>query len=121
MMKAPIERGADFDEDAKKRAHQVVAAFDEHAKKRAAELLVATPNEPLQATREIAFCLGYKAGIVDLGTSLRERLGVSVDQLEVIFRAACAWRDSSLFPDAIAGEFEQQLIAAIDVARKERP
>jgi hypothetical protein len=69
---------------------QVVANFDEHAK---------------------------KAGIVDLWTSLRERLGVSLDQLEAVFEAALAWRENAL-PGGVP---EQQLIAAIGAARKERP
>jgi len=104
---------------------QVVDDFDAHAKKRAAELLASTTNEPLQVTREIAFCLGYKAGIVDLGAALRERHGVSVDQLAAVYAAVCRWRDAAPVPDALAGEIddvhEQQLIAAIDAARKERP
>ena len=30
-----------------------------------------TENAPLQATRETAFCLGYKAGVVDLNVALK--------------------------------------------------
>lgn len=104
---------------------QVVEDFDAHSKKRAAELLTSTSIEPLQATREIAFCIGYKAGVIDLAASLRERHGVSIDQLETVFAAACAWRDSSWVPDAVRGKVSdvhaQQLAAVIDAARKERP
>jgi hypothetical protein len=105
---------------------QIVDDFDAHAKKRAAELLTSTTNAPLgmQATREIAFCLGYKAGVIDLGATLRERPVVDVERMAAVFAAACAWRDAPPVPDALAGEIpdvhEARLIAAIDAARKER-
>lgn len=100
---------------------QVVDDFDAHAKKRAAELLVSTPNEPLQATREIAFCLGYKAGVIDLGAVLREQSVVDVAQMAAVFTAACAWRDSPrVDARSLAGTVdvhEARLVAAVDAAR----
>ena len=104
---------------------QVIDAFDVHAKKRATELLASSTDESLQVTREVSFCLGYKAGVVDLGVSLRERLGVDMDRMVTIFVAACAWRDSResiederhVAPD----DYERQLLAAIDAARETQP
>lgn len=104
---------------------QIVDDFDALAKKRAAELLLKPDsrgvelNEALQAVRESTFCFGYKAGVVDLGASLREQHGVSVDQMAAVFTAACAWRDAT---PVLAGEIadgpERRLIAAIDAVRK---
>lgn len=103
---------------------KLVDDFDAQAKKRGAELLASTPNEPLHVMRESAFCLGYKAGVVDLGSSIRERYGVSVEQLIRVYAAAVAWRDSPRVLDALSGEVpdahERQLIGAIDATRKGR-
>ncbi len=100
---------------------KIVDDFDASAKKRAAELLGHRENAPLQATAEIAFCLGYKAGVFDLGAALRAEAVVDVAQLAAVFAAACAWRDAPRVPDALAGEVpdthEDRLIAAIDAAR----
>jgi len=45
---------------------QVITDFDARAKRRAEEMLPTTGSAPLRATRATAFCLGYKAGVVDL-------------------------------------------------------
>lgn len=95
---------------------KIVDDFDAHARKRAAELLASTKNEPLQETMVLTFCLGYKAGIVDLGAAFRERYGASIDQLASVFRAVIAWRDAA----ENGGVHEQQLVAAIDAVRKEQ-
>ena len=97
---------------------KIVDDFDAHAKKRAAELLASTPNEPLQVTRETAFCLGYKAGVIDLGASLREQPVVDVARLAAVFEAACTWRDAWSEMKAV---YAQDLIDAIDTARKASP
>jgi len=97
----------------------IIDTFDAHAKKRFAELLGSTDNTPLQATREISFCLGYKAGVVDLGAALREQSVVDVAQLAAVFAAACAWRDSPHVGDADFHE-KEQLIAAVDATRTAR-
>ena len=103
---------------------KIVDDFDAQAKKRAAELLAPTANEPLQATREISFCLGYKAGVIDLGAALREQPVVDVSRMAAVFAAACAWRDSPrVDASALAGEvnsYEARLIAAVDAARTAR-
>lgn len=62
----------------------IIDTFDEHAKKRFAELLGRTENAPLQATREISFCLGYKAGVIDLGAALREQSVVDISQRLIV-------------------------------------
>jgi hypothetical protein len=100
---------------------QVIDNFDAYAKKRAAELLTSTTNVPLQATRETAFCLGYKAGVIDLGALQREEVVVDVSQMAAVFAAACAWRDSApvdrRFLAGVADLQEARLIAAVDAAR----
>ena len=68
----------------------IVDAFDSHARKRAAELLPAGPDGPLQRTREIAFCLGYKAGVVDLNVA-RAAETSAVPQWAVSARYAGPW------------------------------
>lgn len=52
---------------------KIIDDFDAHAKKRFLEMLGVTESSPLQRTREISFCLGYKAGVIDLGSALREQ------------------------------------------------
>lgn len=100
---------------------KIVDDFDAQAKKRAAELLGRTDNEPLQATREISFCLGYKAGVIDLGVEQRQVYAVDIAQVAAVFAAACAWRDSSpVDRRSLAGVSDLQearLIAAVDAAR----
>jgi hypothetical protein len=103
---------------------KIVDAFDERAKKRAAELLSRVPdNEPLQRIRDGAFCLGYKAGVIDLGAAQRQENAIDIAQIAAVFAAACAWRDSPRIPDALAGaalavtSHEDRLIAAVDAAR----
>jgi len=100
---------------------KIIDDFDAHAKKRAAELLARTDNEPLQATRETSFCLGYKAGVVDLNTVLREQPVVDVARMAAVFAAACAWRDSApVDRRSLAGVSDLQearLIAAVDASR----
>lgn len=91
---------------------KVVDDFDTLARRRASELLPEAGK--LRETTETAFCLGYKAATVDLGTSLRETHGVSLDQLLAVYAAACTWRDHS-GPD---GPERYQLIVAIDAARR---
>lgn len=59
---------SDFDPATQK----LIDDFDVHAKKRCAELLSASTNQPMQAIRESAFCLGYKAGAIDLSASIRQ-------------------------------------------------
>lgn len=49
----------------------VIAAFDALAKRRARELIQAALDGPLGKTAEISFCLGYKAGVIDLGQAHR--------------------------------------------------
>ena len=109
---------------------QVVDDFDAHAKKRAAELLASRSNDPLQATRVLAFCLGYKAGVVDLSPALRERPVVDVARMAAVFEAAARWRDAPCdqlsFCDRGEHEHEctvekreRDLVAAVDAARKE--
>jgi len=103
---------------------KIIDDFDAHAKKRAAELLARTDNEPLQATRETSFCLGYKAGVVDLNTVRREEAVVDVAQLAAVFAAACAWRDSARvdnrFLAGVSDLQETRLIDAVDAARAAR-
>lgn len=94
---------------------QIVNDFDTQAKKRAAEVMLLTLNEPSQAMRERAFCLGYKAGVIDLSASFREQPVVDVARMAAVFEAACRWRDA--WPAA----FPQELIEAVDTARKTRP
>jgi hypothetical protein len=100
---------------------KIVDDFDAQAKKRAVELLFRTANEPLQATRESSFCLGYKAGVIDLGAALREEAVVDVARMAAVFAAACAWRDSPrVDASSLAGTVnvhEARLIAAVDAAR----
>jgi hypothetical protein len=99
---------------------KIIDDFDAHAKKRAAELVGHTDVAPLQATREISFCLGYKAGVIDLGAALREQPVVDISQLAAVFAAACEWRDA--IPTSIARNLsiEERLIAAVDAARAAR-
>jgi hypothetical protein len=103
---------------------KIIDDFDAHAKKRAAELLTCTDNEPLQATRETSFCLGYKAGVVDLGAAHREEAVVDVARMAAVVAAACAWRDSPrVDAGSLAGTVsahEARLIAAVDAARAAR-
>lgn len=94
---------------------KIIDTFDEHAKKRAVEMLGRTDNAPLQATREISFCLGYKAGVIDLGAALRDQPVVDVAQLAAVFAAACEWRDAAGQAPSTA-----RLIAAVDAARTAR-
>jgi hypothetical protein len=101
--------------------------FDAHAKRRAGELLARTENEPLQATREISFCLGYKAGVIDLGAVHREEAVeavVDVAHMAAVLAAAIAWRDSPrVDAGSLAGTvngYEARLIAAVDAARAAR-
>lgn len=100
---------------------KAVDNFDAHAKKRAAELLTHTENEPLQAMRESSFCLGYKAGVVDLCAVMREESVVDVAQMATVFAAACAWRDSARVDAHVlaggADVYEARLVAAVDAAR----
>jgi hypothetical protein len=100
---------------------KIIDAFDAQAKKRGAELMHRTDNEPLQATREIAFCLGYKAGVIDLSAAHREEIAVDVARMAAVFAAAIAWRDSPrVDAGSLAGTVdghEARLIAAIDAAR----
>ncbi len=75
---------------------QLLANFNAQAKARAAEMLaMSSSNERLQAAREFAFCLGYKAGVVDFGSMLREQYGADFAQIIAVFEAACVWRDQS--------------------------
>lgn len=101
---------------------KILDDFDACALKRARELLPHSTDPSsmrarLAATRETAFCLGYKACAID--GSPRFKL------LQAVFDAACAWRDSACIPEARAGEIpdapEDRLIAAIDAARKAVP
>lgn len=51
----------------------IVEDFDALAKKRAAELLRADLDDHLRGIYESAFCLGYKAGVVDLSATQRAK------------------------------------------------
>lgn len=120
------------EEDLDSTARAVIEAFDASAHQRARELLqiggVDSPRSTLsvhlESIRVSAFCLGYKAGVVDLSTSIRKYKSVDLRSLELVFHAACAWRDSpEVTVAALAGEIPSglvtRLIAAIDAARKE--
>lgn len=100
---------------------KIVDAFDAQAKKRAAELL-GPMQDPFKAPlREATFCLGYKAGVIDLGQVHRAEIA----QLTALFEAACAWRVAARVPEALAGEVpdvaQDRLVAAIDAVRKVLP
>ncbi len=60
------------------KTQKIVDDFDAHAKKRFTELLGHRENAPLQATAEVSFCLGYKAGVVDFGAAQREEAVIDV-------------------------------------------
>ena len=93
---------------------KIVDDFDAQAKKRVAELLPRSPhNEPLERIRDNAFCIGYKAGVIDLSNVQRLQTTVDFSQLVAVFEAACDWRDDPLMTSAL----EAQLIAAVDAAR----
>ncbi len=102
---------------------KIVDAFDAHAKKRFLELL-GHRDSPLQATAEISFCLGYKAGVIDLSAAQREEAVVDVARMAAVFVAAIAWRDSpKVDAGSLAGtvnSYEARLIDAVDAARAAR-
>jgi hypothetical protein len=85
--------------------------LDVHAKKRAAELLGDTAIAHLQVPRVTSFCLGYKAGIIDLGIVQRQEAGTGFGQMSAVFAAACVWRDAPHVPG-----HEERLRAAVDAA-----
>lgn len=59
---------AEFDEAPR----NVIENFDEHAKRRCADLLDFSSTQPaLRAMLERAFCLGYKAGVVDTNAAAK--------------------------------------------------
>jgi len=103
---------------------KIVDDFDAYSKKRASELLTSSEIAPIQAMRESAFCLGYKAGVIDLGAAHREESIVDVARMSAVFAAAIAWRDSAgVDASALAGTVnghEARLIAAVDAARSAR-
>ena len=100
---------------------KIVDDFDAHAQKRFTELLGHRQNAVLQTTAEVSFCLGYKAGVIDLGATQREEPVVNVARMAAVFAAACAWRDSPLvdrrFLAGVSDLQETRLIDAIDAAR----
>lgn len=103
------------------RTQKIIDAFDEHSRTRAAELLQGTELEPLQSARERAFCIGYKAGVIDLSAAQRLDALLNTAHILTVFDMASTWRDS---PDVdarfLAGTCdlaEARLIAAIDAAR----
>lgn len=102
---------------------KIINDFDAHAKKRFLELL-GHRDSPLQATAEISFCLGYKAGVIDLGDVQREQAVVDVAWMAAVLAAAIAWRDSPrVDASSLAGSvnvYEARLIAAVDAARAAR-
>jgi hypothetical protein len=110
------------------RTQKIVDDFDAYSKKRAAELLSSSEVAPLYssswAMRESSFCLGYKAGVIDLGAAHREEPIVDVARMSAVFSAAIAWRDSArVDASSLAGtvnEHEARLIAAVDAARAAR-
>lgn len=88
---------------------KIIDDFDALTKKRAKELLEASKaegkrGEILTAIRESAFCLGYKAGVIDSAPQYKILLRV--------FEAASAWEADPT--DATAAK----LVAAIQEARK---
>jgi hypothetical protein len=99
---------------------KIVDDFDAHAKKRFTEMLGHREGSPLHTTSEICFCLGYKAGVIDLGAAQRELAVVDVAHLAAVFAAACAWRDSALadrrYLAGVSDLQETRLIEAIDAA-----
>jgi hypothetical protein len=103
---------------------KIIDDFDAHANKRCTELLGHCVSARLQATAEDSFCLGYKAGVIDLGAAQREEVVVDVARMSAVFAAACAWRDSPrVDASSLAGEVnghEARLIAAVDTARAAR-
>ena len=103
---------------------KIIDDFDAQAKKRSAELLSHADSDPLQRIRELAFCLGYKAGVIDLGAAMRDQAVVDVARMAAVFAAAIAWRDSPrVDASSLAGEtnlYEARLIAAVDAARAAR-
>jgi hypothetical protein len=112
-------------------AQKIVDDFDAYSKKRAEELLAPAEVIPLtglrrrlQAMRESSFCLGYKAGVIDLGAAHREEAIVDVARMATVVSAAIAWRDSPrVDASSLAGTVnahEARLIAAIDAARAAR-
>jgi hypothetical protein len=50
---------------------KVIDNFDEHAKRRCAELLGSSVHSAFRSMLERAFCLGYKAGVVDHSAVVR--------------------------------------------------
>ena len=94
---------------------KIVDDFGAQAQKRASELLPRSPdNMPLERIRDMAFCLGYKAGVIDLGAEHRQVSGAEIWQLVAVFAAACAWRDAKLADESA---LEKRLIDAVDAVR----
>jgi len=106
------------------KTQQIVDAFAAHAKKRFLELLGQRENPHLQTTAEVSFCLGYKAGVVDLSAVQREEAVADVARMAAVFAAAIAWRDSPrVDAGSLAGtvnSYEARLIDAVDAARAAR-
>jgi hypothetical protein len=103
---------------------KIVDDFGALAKKRFTELLGRRDNGILQRAAEISFCLGYKAGVIDLGAAQREEAIVDVTRMAAVVTAAIAWRDSPrVDAGSLAGAVnghEARLIGAIDAARAAR-
>jgi hypothetical protein len=70
-------------------AQKIIDDFDAHAKRRFAALL-GRQGSPLQATAEVSFCLGYKAGVIDLGAAQREEAAADVVRMAKVVAAAKA-------------------------------
>ena len=98
-----------FDEATQK----IIDNFDTHAKNRASDLLTSSTNKALDEVRELAFCLGYKAGVTDLSAAWKTS-ELAVKDLGLLFEACCAWRDAAQVPGPGVHEAEDRLVALID-------
>lgn len=119
LEEVPVAAPPDVEIDAA--TQKILDEFDAYTRRRAREMLVPRAAAPLlQATRETAFRLGYKAGVFDLGAAFREG-GVAVSQMHEVIAAAVAWRDSPrVDAGVLAGSnnvHEARLAAAVDAAR----
>lgn len=106
------------------KTQKIIDDFDAYAKKRFTEMLGHRESSPLHATAEGCFCLGYKAGVFDLGAAQRELAVLDAARMAAVVAAAIAWRDSPrVDAGSLAGTvnvYEARLIAAVDAARAVR-
>ena len=114
-----------FDQETQK----VIDDFDAYAEKRSADLLTPSDNtgnphfdRAMHETRETAFRLGYKTGVVDLSRSWKtSELAVKglTANYEALFEAVCMWRDErASIHDRETTAAEAPLIALIDFLRR---